>query len=176
MRAAWLLGLVACGGTPSPVDETDDTDPVVVDCARDAAPTIAFGPMLGQRPMEDGDDVGIGVPPQGGSPYAPLEVRIQGDAEDLARMPVHIALRAVGTDELLGEITETRAFVCANVGVHGGWLYGGEVHARFPGKVQADLDGAEVNVTVTVTLPDTTTVEGAHAGTLRWTLGSEGIE
>lgn len=161
---------VACTGAPVVDDDTDDTDPVVVDCATTASPALEFAQELASGPMADRADVDIGIPPQGGAPYAPFELRLRAELDDLARLDAHGEIVDAATDELLGDITESKAFLCANVGVHAGWRYGGELHVRFWDRVREELDGRSVRVELEVALPDTTVVGSSHPGTLRWTL------
>lgn len=164
MRRVLALGLVACGA-PS-----DDPDVPVDPCAPDGEPALAFGQQLALGAMEDGDPVAYGIPPQGGAPYVPVEVRVRADLVELERLPV-VATVWDAEGEALGSASETRAFLCANVGPHLGWRYGGEVHARFDGWSLDALRGLAVTVEVVATLPDGTDVASSHPGTLAWTLG-----
>lgn len=169
----WLVVVAGCASSvDDPVDDTE-TDVGPVDCSTSTAPALEFGQELALGPMVDGSAVDIGVPPQGGAPYAPFELRLRADLDDLARLDANGTIVASGTGAPLGDIEEPKVFLCANVGPHAGWRYGGELHVRFWDKTREQLDGVEVEVALDVTLPDASVVRSTHTGTLRWSLGEE---
>lgn len=163
----WML-VVGCAAGSNPGDG-EDSDPPVVDCLGERD-EVQFAPKLADGPMGEAAEIGIGTPPQSGPPYAPFEVRVHADIAVTDRIDVHGDVYAAGTEERLGTITQSQAFLCANAGPHLGWRFGGEIHVRFHDFTNEELDGRDVDVHVQVDLP-TETVEARGSGRLAWTLG-----
>lgn len=168
-ECCWMLAWMGCTGAVPADEEDTDTDPPVVDCSNAGAAELQFGQELATAPMADQDPIHIGSPPQGGAPFAPFELRLAAELEDLERLDVRGEIHAED-GELLGDIVESKAFLCANTGPHRGYRYGGELHVRFWGRDLVDLDALPGEVTVRLTLPDGTEVQTTHTGTLAWTL------
>lgn len=166
MRAWWWLVVAGCaGGDPDP--------PVPEGCMWDGVPALEVAQDLSTgAPMDDGDDVAYGTPPQGGAAYAPFQVRLHGTPPEGVgeRWPVTATAYDAGTGDVLGEASQPQAFFCANTGVHDGWLFGGEVHVRFPGVALEDLQDRPVDVALAVVHPDGDVVTEV-SGVLRWRLG-----
>lgn len=121
-------------------------------CATDADPLLeakpaeaAFGEHLA------GDPLLYGTPPQGGAPYAPVDLRVSG----LEGMAEGVLIELYGTDldsgELLGTLQYPTRLVCANVGDSAGSWLANDVHHRFYGWELADLAGRAMALEVTVT-------------------------
>lgn len=157
-----LLAFVAC-------DEPEPEPPLPTGpCApADGVEVMEFAQNLGEGPMADGDAVSYGTPPQGGAPYAPFQLRMQSSLAAGERVPLEAVAIEVATDMEIGRVEQTQSFLCANTGVHEGWLWGTEVHVRFPGIPLEDLDGREVRFEIA--LPDQSMVVGAN-GVLSWDL------
>lgn len=75
MRA--FAPVLLCAATPG--DSSNDTTTQELLCAQIAAPTLDVVPAdVAWGGFVDGDAVLYGDPPQGGPPYAPFKVRIDG--------------------------------------------------------------------------------------------------
>jgi hypothetical protein len=135
----------------------------------DGVPALEIGQQLAvDGPMHDGDPVSYGIPPQGGAPYAPFELRLQAElVEPTARVVSSGEAVERSTGEVIGSVEQTQAFFCSNTGVHEGWLYGGELHLRFWDEPLEALEGREIEVRVRVELLDGELVEAGAVGTLR---------
>ncbi|MCB9664318.1 MAG: hypothetical protein H6732_09405 [Alphaproteobacteria bacterium] len=172
---SWIAGglLAACAvpGTGKDVVDTHSGDTVPAeDCPVPAQPALEFDIELGDHGMVDGAEVPYGTPPQGGAPYTPFQLRVKAALEVTQRVDVTVRVTEEGTGTLLGEVVQPQAFFCANTGVHQGWRYGGEVHARYSGWRLPDLEGRAVEVTVEVPTPAGPARASAR-GVLHWALG-----
>jgi hypothetical protein len=117
--------------------------------------------------MVDGDAISVGIPPQGGAPYAPFQVRTQMWLSDpSARVPATATATEISTGEVIGSVEQTQAFFCSNTGVHDGWLYGGEIHVRFWGITLDNLEGREVEVVIEITPEGEDPITAQASGTL----------
>jgi hypothetical protein len=157
----WVLALGACVG--------DGPEPEVPCGPVGDTPALQIGQHLAvDGPMQAGDDVGYGTPPQGGAPYAPFEVRLQAVLGDPAsRVAARGSAVEVATGEVIGSVEQTQAFFCSNTGVHEGWLYGGEIHIRFWDEPLEALEGREIDVLVEIDLPEGELVTAGGRGVLR---------
>ena len=164
MRILILLGAlgVGCKAPPTPVDPgtcAESEDPVVELSQGDA------------WVIEDGTPVQFGIPPQGGAPYAPFEIRLRGMpfADDYA---VVLEATRVSDQLLIGTGDYVQRFVCANVGENQGTRYTPELHMRFFTFEPPDLEGDTVDVEITVTPADGGEAASARfRGELDWVLG-----
>lgn len=156
------LGLGACKSPPTPVD------PGTCPEAEVGEVEISQGDTWG---LTDGTPVQFGIPPQGGAPYAPFEIRLLGMAYSVS-YTVQLEATRISDQAVVGTGDYTQRFVCANVGENEGTRYTPELHMRFYTYEPPDLDGDEVDVVITVT-PD----DGGDAastrfrGALDWVLG-----
>jgi hypothetical protein len=162
-----LLGLFGCK-EPIPTEpsglcpETDD--PMIEVAQRSAEAGAEWG-------MVDGDPVKFGIPPQGGAPYAPFDLRLIG-------MPSSNDGYAVVTDairtsdgERVGEGRYVQRFICANVGANEGTRFAAEFHMRFFGFEPPELADEEVEIYISVTPDGGETVETTFTSPLDWVLG-----
>lgn len=117
---------------------------------------------------QDGTPVQFGIPPQGGAPYAPFEIRMIGMPSSDSYT---VDLSAVDDGVEIGTESYEQRFVCANVGENQGTRYTPELHMRFYGYEPPEIDGHEVEVTVTITSEDGETIEAGWTGELDWVLG-----
>jgi hypothetical protein len=124
--------------------------------------------------MPDGADVPYGTPPQGGAPYAPLQVVVRGPTSGddppvaWARATDVDVGEVIGTDHLEPDPgTPVRSWVCSNVGAFSGWWYAGEVHLRFWDLPLDELEGRDVRFDVRITLPGGAVAEASATGVLR---------
>ena len=139
-RALLGLGLLgACDGGP------------------DVSPHPCASPELGLEvappggdygDLTDGGELWTGIPPQGGAPYSPFRVRLEGPADLFDGIDVRMAVTE--GDEVVADDTIPMRLVCANVGESAGRWVGSEVHLIYTGHSLEDLSGRDVNVTVTV--------------------------
>jgi hypothetical protein len=165
-----ILGLIGCEGSEEPKDPITPGEP----CDWAGAPELQAGfDLAAQGPVGPEDELPYGQPPQGGAPYAPFQVRahVQWDDAALPRWLVTgVAIeRSTGVEIAAAEQPQT--FFCSNTGPHNGWLYGGEVHLRFPNDTLEELEGRVVDVALRMTLEDGTELEATGGGALAWTLG-----
>jgi hypothetical protein len=166
-RLARLVGaplLAACAPEPPPPCAWSDAPALEV--GRDVA--VATLPPEGSTAPID-----YGNPPQGGAPYAPLQVRLRAEIDELPfRGELHATVRDAVDGEEIGSAAQAQAFVCSNTGPHEGWLYGGELHLRFWDRSLEELSGRAVAVRVELALPDGDEVVARGGGILTWTLGA----
>jgi hypothetical protein len=151
-----LFVLAACsGGTSDPGQCAEGDDPVI-DVAQRADWNLPDGV------------VDFGIPPQGGSPYAPFEVR-------LVDAPFAEAYRIEMSATIDGETYDTppymERFVCANVGEQAGTRYTPDLHMRFFGSEPPELDARDVSMTFSAFIGGDLVAERTVEGTLDWTLG-----
>lgn len=144
MRAVWSLALVVVGCAPLP-------EPPPPPCAAEEAALELAPPFGAFGELEDGGELWCGDPPQGGAPYSPFRVRIEGP-EALAD---GVSLQMTATDAedggVLGSTGLVLGLVCANAGESAGTWVGGEAHLRYEGSALEDLDGRAVDLVVTAT-------------------------
>jgi hypothetical protein len=150
-----LLPGLACG-SPTPVDPTDTDIPGCFDGSG--------GIKLSQDPAHIDDQLVddallFGTPPQGGAPYAPLYVRMQGLS---AAQSVHFEITCSDLDdaEVLGISTYDQPMLCANAGPYARWVVGPSLHLRF-GTADApisleSLDGRRAELSLSATVDDQT--------------------
>jgi hypothetical protein len=116
-----------------------------------------------------GGIINFGIPPQGGAPYAPFEVRLVG-------VEFSEAYRIVMSADVDGEVFETPAynerFVCRNVGEEAGTRYSPDLHLRFFGTEPPELDGLDITVNIDAYIgTEGPIVSRTVTGTLDWNLG-----
>lgn len=163
-RLGWVVALAACeAAAPEP-------------CAWPDAPALEVGRDVAVAtlpPEGSTDPIDYGNPPQGGAPYAPVQVRLHAAIDALPfRGELTATVRDAGDGEELGSAEQAQTFVCSNTGPHEGWLYGGELHLRFWGRTLDELAGRAVAIRVEVALPDGDEGVAEGGGTLAWTLGA----
>ena len=164
-----LMVLAAC----EPGSETDP-EPPVVDCAWAGEPELQAGIDLAVGPAGEDDTIPYGNPPQGGAPYAPYQLRAHMAFDPEGPLP-RWALEGEAvereTGAVIGAVVQPQTFFCSNTGPHQGWMYGGEIHLRFPGIALVDLEGKAIDVRFEATTADGEVLEATGGGTLAWTLG-----
>ncbi|MCB9678906.1 MAG: hypothetical protein H6737_27645 [Alphaproteobacteria bacterium] len=121
--------------------------------------------------MSDGDPIAFGIPPQGGAPYAPFDVRLIGVAASNDGYTVTTEAWRRSDGELVGSGEYLQRFVCANVGENEGTRFASEFHMRFFGFEPPDLADEEVDVAITVTPASGEPVVAEFWGPLDWVLG-----
>jgi len=115
----------------------------------------------------EGADIDCGIPPQGGAPYTPYQLRIGGLDQDSEGLTVRMESVDIHTGEALGEIEYVQRFICSNVGESEGYLVTSELHMRYPGYTLEELDGRETEVTLEATNADGDSVVTGIIGFLR---------
>ncbi len=83
-------------------------------------------------------------------------------------MEVFVEARDLVSGAVLGDADLVHRFLCANTGVHEGWLVAGEVHLRFWRETLEDLEGRSAAITATVTGADGTEATTGYEGELVW--------
>lgn len=149
--------LAACTGNPTlAAGQCPASDTPVIDVAQQAEWNVPSGLLA------------FGIPPQGGAPYAPFEVRLVG-------APVSESYRIVMTSTIDGTEYETppynERFVCRNVGEEAGTRYSPDLHMRFFGTEPPELDGREATMAFEAFVGDDLVASRTVVGTLDWTLG-----
>ena len=159
----WLLpfSLLACKGPSTPIDPGT--------CPQLDEPYAELSQGDGWD-LTDGTPVEFGIPPQGGAPYAPFEIRLIGMVSS-DWYTVDMAAYDTTTAEMIGTETFSQRFVCANVGEHAGTRYTPELHMRFYGWEPPEIDGAEVDVEITISPEQGDPVVAGYRGVLDWVLG-----
>ncbi|MEZ4319498.1 MAG: hypothetical protein R3F61_18425 [Myxococcota bacterium] len=156
-----LLAVAACKQAPTPVTPglcPESGDPVV-----EATQGDGWG-------FDDGDPIQFGIPPQGGAPYAPFDLRLIGLAASDTYRVITEATRQ--SDQLLvGEGQYNQRFVCANVGDNAGTRFSSEFHMRFFGYEPDELAGDWVDIEISVTPEGGDPVVTTFSGPLDWVLG-----
>ena len=157
----FLLALAACTGDPV------DGGP----CPAGDSPTIDVA--QGEEWNVPSGVIEFGIPPQGGSPYVPFEIR-------LVEAPFAEAYRIVMTASIDGQAYETppynERFVCRNVGEESGTRYSPDLHMRFFGSEPPELDGRDLSMTFEAFVGDDLVAERQLSGTLDWVLGPMPID
>jgi hypothetical protein len=157
-----LFALVACK-EPIPTEPMglcpESDDPVI---------EVTQGDVWG---IDDGDPIQFGIPPQGGAPYAPFDVRLVGVASSQDGYTVVTDASLQSTGELVGTGEYLQRFVCANVGENEGTRFASEFHMRFFGFEPTDLADEWVDVTISVTPEAGEPVVAEFSGPLDWVLG-----
>ena len=151
--------LVACAG--------------IVACSGGGAPCGAGEPTIevGQRDQWNVPDgtIAFGIPPQGGAPYAPFQMRVRGVEESSLYVVRMDAWDAEGNR--IEERRSAQPFVCANAGVYAGYRFAPDVHMRFFGLTPPELDGDTIEFEVSVLIGADVIASDRWEGTLDWTLG-----
>ncbi|MBX2803392.1 MAG: hypothetical protein KTR31_37270 [Myxococcales bacterium] len=133
-----LVGLVACDEPPPvPPGHPCDADTTALDAA---PPRGEFGDLV------DGSALWCAIPPQGGAPYSPFRVRVQGP-EALSE-GVWLSMTAVDRDdgEELAYTDLNMGVTCANVGDSAGFWVSSEAHMRYSGWALDELDGRRARI------------------------------
>lgn len=126
----WLLFTACTGGTETP-DTCEQSDAPMLDVAQGGGWNLPEG------------EVEMGIPPQGGAPYAPFEIRLVGvRAADAYR----VEMEATVDGEVYVTPPYQERFVCRNVGEEAGTRYTPDLHMRFFGSEPPDLEGKEVTL------------------------------
>jgi hypothetical protein len=140
-----LVGVAACDPAselPPPLpDHLCATEEQVVDLA---PPEGDYGDLA------SGSDLWCGNPPQGGAPYSPFRVRLQGPEAYSDGIIVELTAVDADTDELLADTEVAIQPICANVGESAKWWVGSEAHMRYDGWSLPDLDGRDAVFSVVV--------------------------
>jgi len=121
--------------------------------------------------MIDGDPIEFGIPPQGGAPYAPFDLRLVGVAPSPDGYTVITEATLQSTGDLVGTGEYEQRFVCANVGENEGTRFASEFHTRFFGFEPDQLAGEWVDVEIQVVPAGAQPVVAAFSGPLDWVLG-----
>jgi hypothetical protein len=165
-----MVGLFALGCYEMPLTcdgpcvATADTGPGYdVPCAIDGPAYLDVAHALDGWGLDE-TEIGCGIPPQGGAPYARFRLRI-GDLDLSDGGTVQLRLTDRDSGEQLGGAELPMGFVCANVGDDADHWVGSEVHARFDGFTVEELLGRRVAVEATV-VSDTESVTTSGTGTL----------
>jgi hypothetical protein len=141
-----LLALAACAAPieegPPPPEHPCSQDQGAIDVA---PPHGDFGELV------DGGTLWCGNPPQGGAPYSPFRLRIQGAEgfEDGVLVEMTAADLADGSE--LAFTSLTMGLTCANVGESAGMWVGSEAHMRYNGYGLDELDGRSAEITFRAT-------------------------
>jgi len=148
-----LLIAVGCAGTdPSTVPTADTGVTYDVPCAVRGEPTLDVAHAVDPWGLDDAE-IGCGIPPQGGAPYARFRLRI-GDLALDDGATVTVTVTDLDTGEALGGTELVMGFVCSNVGDDADHWVGSEVHARFDGYSVEELLGRHVQVVASVATDD----------------------
>ncbi|MCA9568616.1 MAG: hypothetical protein KC656_12275 [Myxococcales bacterium] len=158
LRLVAVVLLVACKGSSTPVSG---------ECTPNDEPTLDVA-QGGDWNMPDGH-VNMGIPPQGGAPYAPFEIRLVGvEAADAYRVDMDAVVD--GVDYATPPYQER--FVCRNVGEEAGTRYTPDLHMRFFGTDPATLAGKTAQLHFEAWIGnDGPVVERDLEVILDWTLG-----
>jgi hypothetical protein len=115
----------------------------------------------------DGTSIFIGLPPQGGSPFTPLQLRVSGMSQNNDGLDVRLVGVDKETGELLGQAEYNHRFFCSNVGVNEGYWVTSELHMRYPGWSLEELQDREIELVIQTTNTDGDTVDAHIEGVLR---------
>ncbi|MFT4624321.1 MAG: hypothetical protein ACI8PZ_002980 [Myxococcota bacterium] len=118
--------------------------------------------------LSDGDLVRYGHPPQGGPPYAPFRLKIDGIYGGEHGVEVTIEAFDDATGAPIGDLALTHRFLCANTGPDAGHLVAGEVHLRFWDETLESLVGRTATIVATVDAMDGSQATAAYTGALDW--------
>ena len=116
------------------------------------------------RHVEDGADIECGIPPQGGAPYTPFQIRIAGLDQNKEGLTVSMESIDMETGELLGTSNYVQYFICSYAGENKGFYVTSEFHMRYPDRSLDDLDGREAEVVIEATNSDGESVIGSFIG------------
>ena len=153
MWFVWMMGLWACqvGGSGRPHEDT--TAPSggedLVACEPSSFLTLELA-QQGPYGLSEGAPLWFGLPPQGGVPYAPFRLRLEGLNFPEQGSSVSVVATDVDTGERLGDIELLHRFICSNVGGDAGRHVAGEIHLRFWDYRLKELDGRTAEVVATV--------------------------
>lgn len=139
-RAALALLSLGCTG-----DEPISPHP----CASETMGVEVAPPFGDYGDLSDVDELWLGDPPQGGAPYSPFRVRISGPDALSDGVDVRVVVTEDGV--VIADNTIFKGLVCANVGENAGRWVGSEVHLRYDGFDDLELEGRDVTVEVSVT-------------------------
>ncbi len=150
----WLVASLLACKPDAPCGEGSDPS---IDVAQQGAWNIPEG------------EVDMGIPPQGGAPYAPFEVRlIDVEIADMYR----ITMEAEVDGETYVTPPYIERFVCRNVGEEAGTRYTPDLHMRFFGTDPPSLDGKRATLRFEAWVDTEAPVASRTLEvTLRWTLG-----
>lgn len=154
-----FFALLGCPGAPTSSGTCDVND----------APTIDAAQTGGDWNLPEGV-VNFGIPPQGGAPYAPFEVRLVGvEAAEAYR----IRMSAIIDGETYTTPPINERFVCRNVGEESGTRYTPDLHMRFFGSEPPELDQLDVELVFEAYIgnADEPIVSRSIDAVLDWTLG-----
>lgn len=150
---ALLAGCAGSGGAP---------------CAPSGDPAIFAGSAeAGPDAFADGDPFLVAIPPQGGAPFTPLEVRIEGLAAPQEGLGVEVFGEDRDSGEDLGTLELGQRFLCANVGDNAGRWVAPELHFRYPGWELDQLYDRAATFLIVVTDAEGTEVQTERWGVLR---------
>jgi hypothetical protein len=146
VRALGLLGLVGLVGCEGPGPTTDDGLPPGP-CESDRTRVEVAPPNGDFGDLDQGGALWCGNPPQGGAPYSPFRVRIEGP--EAYEDGVTVVMDAVDADDgtALGHTEVALGLACANVGESAGKWVGSEAHLRYDGWNLDELDGRSATLT-----------------------------
>jgi hypothetical protein len=118
-------------------------------CDHEAASVEVAPPFGDYGELVQGASLWCGDPPQGGAPYSPFRMRVQGPEpfEDGAQIEMTAVDPADGAE--LAFTSLTMGLTCANVGESEGYWVGSEAHMRYTGWGLDELAERDAEVTIT---------------------------
>ena len=168
-HAAWvvgLLGLVGCA-EGAPDEKTRRPQEQLEPCSARDAPKLDLA-QDGEYGLRDGASVRYGHPPQGGPPFAPFRLRLDGIYGGDHGVEVVIEAFDAADGSPIGDASLTHRFLCANAGPDADHLVAGEIHLRFWDETLESLEGREARIVARVEAVDGTFGEAAYTGPLEW--------
>jgi hypothetical protein len=135
-----LLALLACAAVPDGGGE-DTAPPAAPDCFAEGDPRMEVALESGGfEEVSEGMIAPVSIPPQGGAPYTPWQVRVTGDGA------LNLGVRMVATAGDLGDVVLDLTPICANVEPNDGWWMLTGVHVRYWDYTVEELVGRTVDV------------------------------
>ena len=169
-RWMWTMGWVGSLVTGCVADgpggrrHTDSGE--AVPCEARPSPQLELGQDQGYG-LDDGAAVRFGHPPQGGPPFAPFKLRIDGIYGGDHGVQVVIEAFDASDGLPIGDVALTHRFLCANTGPDADHLVAGEVHLRFWDETLDSLEGRTATVVARVDAMDGTFAEHTYTGPLQ---------
>ena len=161
-----LLTLLGCAEEPSGKGPTDP-EPQLEPCTGRDSPQLDLA-QDGEYGLQDGSAIRYGHPPQGGPPFAPFRLRLDGIYGGEHGVEVVIEAFDTADGSALGGVALTHRFLCSNAGPDADHLVAGEVHLRFWDETLESLEGREATIVARVESVDGTFGEATYTGLLDW--------
>ena len=155
-RLAGVAVLAACAPTgPGPGELP--THP----CASESSGIEVAPPDGDFGDLAEGGSLWCGNPPQGGAPYTPFRIRLDGPEALENGVYIEMIATDLSDGSELAYTDLTMGLTCANVGESAGSWVGSEAHMRYYGQELLDLQGREAEITVRASAlgPDPVEVE-----------------